>query len=198
MSEQRTDGRALRYRNRREEILASVLDHLLEHGIHGLSFRKLGAAVGVSHVTLRHHFGTKDELLLAVMELIRTREPVPAELPTDRGPEDVVRQLWRWWTQPENLRYYRLMYEAYGLALQSPTVYQGFLQSTVPHWVEDTRRLALEAGCPPERADALATLLVAQLRGLLLDLLTTGEDDRISDALELLVEGLVAERRAWA
>ncbi|WP_219996457.1 hypothetical protein [Nocardioides humi] len=90
------------------------------------------------------------------------------------------------------------MYEAYGLALQSPAAYQGFLQSTVPHWIEDTRRLALDAGCPPERVDAFATLLVAQLRGLLLDLLTTGDDERVEDALDLLVEGLAAEHRAWA
>ncbi|WP_219996456.1 TetR/AcrR family transcriptional regulator [Nocardioides humi] len=80
------DGRALRYRHRRAEILAAVLDYLLENGVHGLSFRKLGTAVGVSHVTMRHHFGTKDELLLEVMELIRTREPVPLDLPPTTRP----------------------------------------------------------------------------------------------------------------
>ncbi|WP_229052493.1 TetR/AcrR family transcriptional regulator [Aeromicrobium sp. Leaf350] len=197
MSDERPDGRALRYQHRKGEILEKVLQYLLDEGLDGLSFRKMATAVGISHVTLRHHFGTKDEMLLEVFDLIRAREPVPDELPQDMSIEDVVHGLWSWWTEPSNLRYLSLMFSAYGLALQKPQTYDGFLQSTIPHWIEDTRRIGLAAGCPPDQVDAYATLLVAQLRGLLLDLLSTGDEPRINDALALLTENLRITRLTW-
>lgn len=195
MDTSRPDGRALRYRHRRGEILEAILEFLLANGIQGMSFRKLAAAAGISHVTLRHHFGSKDELLLEIFDLIRGREPVPDD--DVSNPADTIRTLWAWWTSPENLRYLRLMFEAYGMALQQPDKYQGFLQSTEPHWLDDTRRLALAAGCPEDEVDAQATLLVAQLRGLLLDLLTTGDEARVSSAVDLLAEQVDAQQRAW-
>ncbi|WP_372442035.1 TetR/AcrR family transcriptional regulator [Nocardioides limicola] len=53
-----------------------------------MSYRTLAAAVGVSHVTLRHHFGAKEELLAEVFDLIRAREPIPDDLSpgTDGSP----------------------------------------------------------------------------------------------------------------
>lgn len=197
MTVQRPDGRALRYQHRRAELLQAVLEYLLEEGLDGLSFRKVATAAGVSHVTLRHHFGTKDELLLEVFDLIRAREPVPDELPLDEPPEEILRTLWTWWTSPENLRYLRLLFSAYGLALQSPELYAGFLESTIPHWIDDTRRIGLAAGCPADQIDGYATLLVAQLRGLLLDFMSTGDEARIDAALTLLVDDLRAARSTW-
>lgn len=197
MSVDRPDGRTLRYQHRRTEILDALLEYLLDQGLDGLSFRKLAAAVGISHVTLRHHFGSKDELLLEVFDLIRAREPVPDELPEDQSSGDILRGLWAWWTAPENLRYLRLMFEAYGVALHQPTTFQGFLKSTIPHWLEDAQRLALAAGCPAEEVDAQATLLVAQVRGLLLDLLTTGEEARVADAVELLIASIQIQEQFW-
>lgn len=198
MSDERVDGRTLRYQHRRGEILDAVLEHLLEHGIHDTSIRKLAAAVGISHVTLRHHFGTRDELLVEVGRLIRAREPVPESVGDHPdAPEEIIRELWAWWTAPENLRYLRLMYEAYGLALQKPDLFQGVLQSTDPLWLDDARRLALSAGCPEDEVEAFATLLVAQLRGLLLDILTSGDEERVGTGLDLLIRSLAAERLAW-
>ncbi len=197
MTVERPDGRTLRYQHRRTELLEAVLEYLLTEGLQELSFRKVATAAGISHVTLRHHFGTKDELLLEVFDLIRAREPVPDDLPMGQPAEEVIRGLWAWWTAPENLRYLRLMYEAYGLALQKPNTYRDFLQSTVSHWIDDARHLVLAAGAPPETADAHATLLVAQLRGLLLDFLTTGDEVRVRAGLDLVVEGAAVARGGW-
>ncbi len=200
MSDERVDGRTLRYQHRRSEILEAVLDYLLDNGIHDLSMRRLATAVGISHVTMRHHFGSKDELMVEVAGLVRAREPIP-EAATDHypdTPEEGLRDLWRWWTRPENLRYYRLMFEAYGLALQKPELFQGVLGSTEPLWLADARRLSRSAGCPEEDLEAFSTLLVAQLRGLLLDILATGDEARVGAGLDYLVDSLAGERQAWA
>lgn len=64
------DGRT-RYANgqrRRAEIVDAATHVFAERGFQGLSMRQIAEAVGVSHTLLRHHFGTKDALLEAVLQ----------------------------------------------------------------------------------------------------------------------------------
>ena len=63
------DGRT-RYANgerRRAEIIDAAMKVFAEQGFNSLSLRQIAEAVGVSHTLLRHHFGTKDALLQAVL-----------------------------------------------------------------------------------------------------------------------------------
>ena len=63
------DGR-IRYANgerRRSEIINAAMRVFAQQGFHGLSLRQIAEAVGVNHTLLRHHFGTKDALLQAVL-----------------------------------------------------------------------------------------------------------------------------------
>lgn len=53
---------------RRESILAAAYEHFARYGYHGASLRDIAAAAGISHAGLRHHFATKEGLLLAVLE----------------------------------------------------------------------------------------------------------------------------------
>ena len=63
------DGRT-RYANgerRRAEIVDAAMAVFAEQGFNNLSLRQIAEAVGVSHTLLRHHFGTKDTILQAVL-----------------------------------------------------------------------------------------------------------------------------------
>ena len=63
------DGRT-RYANgerRRAEIVDAAMEVFAEQGFNNLSLRQIAEAVGVSHTLLRHHFGTKDTILQAVL-----------------------------------------------------------------------------------------------------------------------------------
>lgn len=63
------DGRT-RYSNgqrRRAEIVDAAMQVFAAQGFQGLSLRQVADAVGVSHTLLRHHFGTKDAILQAVL-----------------------------------------------------------------------------------------------------------------------------------
>ena len=197
---QRVDGRRLRYQNRRGEIFDAIMAHVLENGISGISFRTLAAAVGVSHVTLRHHFGTKDQLLVEIFGAIGTRLPIPDHFGADEGADDVealVRTLWRRWTEPEGDRRSRLLFEAYGQAVRNPDEHRAFLDRIVTNWIANIRRHALQAGCPDDEAGDFATLLLAHLRGLQFDLLATGERARISSALESVIDDIKHQRARW-
>ena len=52
---------------RREAWTRDVTDYALEHGLIGLSLRPLAASLGTSDRMLLYHFGTKDNLVAAVL-----------------------------------------------------------------------------------------------------------------------------------
>ncbi len=54
-------------RLRREAILDAAFGYFARAGYHGASLREIALAAGVSYPGLRHHFATKDALLLAVL-----------------------------------------------------------------------------------------------------------------------------------
>jgi len=53
---------------RREQIVAAAITVFGERGFAGSSIRTIADRVGVSHVTLLQHFGSKEELLTAVLQ----------------------------------------------------------------------------------------------------------------------------------
>jgi AcrR family transcriptional regulator len=52
----------------RKRILAAALDLIATHGVDGMTMRQLGAACGLNIATLYHYFGSKSELLGAVID----------------------------------------------------------------------------------------------------------------------------------
>jgi len=197
VSEPRVDGRTLRFQHRRPEILEAVMEHVLEHGLGDLSLRSLAAAVGVSHVTLRHHFGSKEELVAELFDEIRARQEIPADVAAEDGAA-LLRRLWRDWTGEPGLRQFRLLFEAYGQALMAPDRYRRFLDGVVGDWLAIIEGWAVAAGCSADEAPRFATLLIAQLRGLALDLLATGDRARVDAAFDEVVEAAERRRAAWA
>jgi AcrR family transcriptional regulator len=51
---------------RRRQIIESAIAQFASRGVDGTSLRTLGAAIGVSHATLRHYFASRDALLVEV------------------------------------------------------------------------------------------------------------------------------------
>ena len=78
---------------------------------------------------------------------------------------------------------FRLFFAVYGRALQAPQQFAGFLERVVADWMG----VLCEAQGPdtdPATAARAATLVIATIRGLLLDLLATGDRARVQDAAE--------------
>ncbi|MEW2290899.1 TetR/AcrR family transcriptional regulator [Streptomyces sp. NPDC047841] len=53
---------------RRRRILETAIAHFARKGYHNASMQKIATDVGISHTGLMHHFGSKSELLRAVLE----------------------------------------------------------------------------------------------------------------------------------
>jgi AcrR family transcriptional regulator len=163
---------------RREALLDAAVDYVVEHGLAGLSLRPLAAALGTDAPVLLHHFGSKDNLLVLLLNRVRDRLRTLARSATGDEPTDQLGAVWEWTSDPRHEALFRLFFEAYGLALQRPVRYAEFLDHVVADWIDELT--------PAVGADR-ATLAVAAVRGLLLDLLTTGDRDRVDAAERLLL-----------
>jgi len=53
---------------RRREILSAALEVFATSGFRAGSLKDIGARIGIDPSTILHHFGSKDALLLAVLE----------------------------------------------------------------------------------------------------------------------------------
>lgn len=194
----RIDGRSLRYAGRRDELLDAVTAYVLDHGVSGLSMRPLAKQIGVSHASLLHHFGTKENLLAEVIENLR-RESIPPALRSGAVDDPLV-LLTAWWadrTAKPVLRRFRVMLEIYVQAVLDPDRHERFLDRFVGQWVEALETGLRGASCPEDQVTPMATLILAQVRGLSLDLLATGDRERVDSAFAVLRDGLAAQLAQW-
>ncbi|ERB49948.1 TetR family transcriptional regulator [Rhodococcus sp. P27] len=189
------DGRKLRYQHRRAELLEQVTAYVTANGVGELSMRPLAKDLGISHATLIHHFGSKEQLLTEVVATLRDSSSLDISSGTD-----IVEMLTSYWnrrTSAESLPNFRLMFEIYGQALLHPERYREFLDHVVGDWLGGLTEAALAHGCPPDRADRYATIVLAQIRGLTLDLVTTGDRVRIDAAFAEFAAAMGALVSSW-
>ena len=168
---------------RRRELLDAAYRYVLDHGLADLSLRPLAAAIGSSPRVLLFLFGSKDGLVAALLARARAEELAVLESVRQAGaaggPPAATEAIWAWLAAPEHRALLTLWLEAYARALvERDGVWAGFAARTVREW------LGLLAELGPADDDADHTLLLAVLRGCLLDLLATGDVHRTSAAVE--------------
>jgi AcrR family transcriptional regulator len=154
--------------HRRVAVLAKAADYVLERGLAGLSLRPLAKALGTSPRMLLYDFGTKERLIHEVLAEIRRREASLLEVEVH-----TLEDVWRWIAAPAREPFLRLFFEVYVDALGREEA-----EPLVRDWLE-----FLRTGWQPPVDEATATLMVAVVRGLLLDRLATGDRERTDSAL---------------
>jgi AcrR family transcriptional regulator len=180
---------------RRAKTLAAAADYVLEHGLAGLSLRPLASALGTSTRMLLYDFSSKEELIMAVLAEIRRLEAgMLAEhvsISGASGPE-LVQAVWVWASSADRAPFMRLFFEVYIDAMAHPGTYSRRGQAMVTEWLDQFG--AALSSTPAAAADpASATLVIAVLRGLLLDRLSTGDEERTDRALDLFAQLITGE-----
>lgn len=175
----------------RERLLNAAIAYVAEHGIGELSLRQLAGALGTSHRMLVYHFGSKEGLLVAVVQAVEARQrkavaelAEAAHLPFT----EQARRMWQRLADPTLWPHERLFFEIYGQALQGRPHTGALLDGIVTDWLAPLTDLCIAQGVPPQQATAAARLGVAVTRGLLLDLLATGDQEAVGKAMELFIE----------
>jgi AcrR family transcriptional regulator len=171
---------------RRRELLEALVEAFGAGGIGGRSLREVAAAVGTSHRMLLHHFGSRDELLLAIVEEVERRQQGTLDaLPDD--PAAAFAAMWADLHRPDLRPFERLFFECYARGAQGEEPFTRLVPAAVDGW------LAEVAARAPDLADpALARLGLAVTRGLLLDLVATNDDAGVDAAAERFTDLLRA------
>ena len=185
------DGRTLRYANRRPELLSAAREYVLDHGITDLSLRATARGLGVTHATLLRHFSSKADLISEVVDSIRVEfmrrlRSDPALLGASTAVE-LVSRAWQLLCEPAEQRQFLLLFELVGLAVREPSLGRELARSIVRDWQEPIEEALRRDGWPVDDAAALSALVVAQVRGLQLDLLLSGDRDRADRAFGLML-----------
>jgi hypothetical protein len=99
--------------------------------------------------------------------------------------DELVRAMWGYVADPALADFERLFFALYGRALQGEATARPLLKDDIETWLEANASVAASAGVPPGPARAHARLGLAVTRGLLLDLLATGDRVGVDAALEV-------------
>lgn len=178
--------------SRREELLDQVTDHVLAHGLIGLTLRPVAKAIGTSDRMLIYHFGSRDHLVTEVVT--RTGDRSVAEivaLPAEASVRDGVNALWRaYQTRPlrECLDVY-VQAAATGLIGREP--YLTTVRESNERWTAALRDYLVRCGAPPDRVGTIVLLVDSSLFGFQLDL-ATGRFDQLARGVEVLADAAQA------
>ena len=169
--------------SRRRQLLDKLVEEFARGGIGDRSLRDVAAAVGTSHRMLLHHFGSREELLIAVVEEAELRQmALVPEMPMD--PAEGFAAMWADLRRPELRHLERLFFECYSRAAQGEEPFTRIVPGAVDGWLREVEAAA--AGVPYD--GPMARLGLAVTRGLLLDLVATEDEAGVDAAAEAFVQ----------
>ena len=162
----------------KERLLDACTDHALEHGLPD-KLEPLARATGTSNRMLIYHFGTRDVLLRAVLQRARQRQLAAfgdlLRVRPDQPYTATLANAWTFITGPEGRPYLRMFGQwRDGAAHQ---LLPDFRRAATTDWLGP-----LEEGLRGIGRPELATLVLAVIRGLLMDLDATADSTRTDAA----------------
>jgi AcrR family transcriptional regulator len=182
---------------RRRELLAKVTDDVAENGLVDFSLRRAARAAGTTHKVLLYHFESAEDLLRQVVFALRERRignaltAVAGESPTLAGRVQAA-----WFSlRDEETQLRRVLDQAMGLAMYDPGRYaalgRGASQQYLPTLVS-----FCPAHWPQQRKLEVAEMILATLRGFLVDLLTSPDGDGAAAGFAALLRAVEREEAA--
>jgi AcrR family transcriptional regulator len=178
---------------RREELLDRVTDDLAANGLVDFSLRRAARAAGSTHKVLLYHFDGVDDLLAQAVVRLRNRRIGAALAVTDerytRLSERVL-ALWSVLVDPETGL--RVLDQAVGLAMYDPARHRDLGREASKQYLPLLVSLC-PAGWAKPRKQEVAQLILAALRGALVEWLTSGEVEGCEAGLRALVRALDRE-----
>jgi len=168
------------------EFLDRITAHIIERGLSEAALRQLAPIAGTSHRMLVYYFGSRDGLLGAVLHELRGAESreIIGQATSRR---DALERVWAYYTAAERQLEMRIFFYLAGQAAHDGQGHADFTDAIVATWTDELRQVCERDGLDPATAQAEARLLIAALRGLLLDRLLTGDETGTDHAFQRLV-----------
>lgn len=169
-------------------MLEASYRYVIEHGLVDMSLRPLAEAVGSSPRVLLYLFGSKEELVRALLARARRDELALLDdlraVVADTTLETAALHVWQWLAAPQHRPLLRLWFEGYARSLIDPNgPWAGFARQTITDWLELLAGFQPDPWRSTQSGFAERTWVLAILRGCLADLLATGDATRTSEAV---------------
>jgi AcrR family transcriptional regulator len=183
---------------RRRELLGRVADDLAVNGLVDFSLRRAARAAGTTHKVLLYYFDGADDLLTQAIVQLRDRriDNAFAALARDPGQPTLaarVRAVWLVLRGAESGL--RVLDQAIGLAMYDPGRYAELGRGASRQYMP-----ILLSICPEhwsdQRRHEVAEMILAALRGFLVDMLTSGDTAGVAAGFEALIRALEREEAA--
>ncbi|MFI1093736.1 TetR/AcrR family transcriptional regulator [Streptomyces sp. NPDC020917] len=183
---------------RKRDLLERVTDDLAANGLVDFSLRRAARAAGTTHKVLLYHFEGAEDLLRQAVGRLRDRRIAQALAaasgPPDRSLAERVRQVWQVLVEEEP-GLSRVLDQAMGLAMYDRERYGGLSRYASGQYLP-----VLASFCPPRwpepRRLEVAEMILATLRGFLLERSASGDDAGVAAGLEALLRALDREEAA--
>ncbi|OAE02664.1 TetR/AcrR family transcriptional regulator [Arthrobacter sp. OY3WO11] len=175
---------------RKAELLAAILDYLMDKTLAELTFRSLAEGLGTSAYVLVYHFGSRDQLINDIVVSIESR----LDRMRNTDVRDIDRAAWReflldsWqWTMAQRNRHLtRLEFEATAQDIVAAEP-RGTSQEHFRMLHHKTRDWLMVQGIPEEFADTDARLFTSTFYGLQFDFVVMNEPEAATKAFELML-----------
>ena len=180
---------------RRRDLLDRVVDDLAVNGLVDFSLRRAARAAGTTHKVLLYHFdGAEDLLRQAIWQLRQRRIANSLAAAGAAQPQTLaarIRAVWPALVGEES----RVLDQAIGLMMYDSERYAGLGRGASEQYMP-----ALLSLCPPDwperRKVEVSELVLAALRGFLIDQLTSGNTAGTEAGFEALARALDREEDA--
>jgi AcrR family transcriptional regulator len=171
----------------RERLVDAAVEHFGRNGIGDTSLRGIAEALGTSHRMLIYHFGSREGLLTEVTRSVeaRQRAVMTATYDTDLPPLEAAAKYWEE-TVEATLRYGPLFFELTAHAMQGKEHAAALRDELITAWLPSVTDLCRAIGIPEPQAETHARLALGAARGLLLDVLVSGQREHVARAADLL------------
>jgi AcrR family transcriptional regulator len=175
---------------RPEELRNAIVCYLIQHGLTDLTLRPLAKAVGSSPRVLLYYFGSKEKMVIELLAEVRQRQRAIYSEVQGASFGEACQIIWKRMSAADSEPVFRLFFEAYGIALRGPHLYKAFLRSTIEDWLQLIADPLCREGYERGEARAFATIILAGLRGFMLDYCTTRDRERLDRAVGLWLANL--------
>jgi AcrR family transcriptional regulator len=180
----------------RDALLARAIGHFAEHGVGDTSLRALAEAIGTSHRMLIYHFGSREGLLAAVVDTVEqgARDTLAQMVEAAKADPDPTEAGLRYWhlVTDDALVYGPLFFELSSHAMLGLPHTAGLRDRLVSTWLDAVEAMWRARGVSRKRAREQARLDLAVARGLLHDLLLTGEREQVDATMKRYTEETVS------
>jgi hypothetical protein len=150
----------------KDRLLNAAVEHALDTGIMDLSLREIASEIAVVREVERRERQILTDAFISI---------------------DAARRLWDRLVEPSLRAQERLFFEIYSHALLSRPGTEGFLEEALEGWISPVVESMTRLGVDQKQARVFARLGLAVTRGLLLDLLATGDSSGATQAFEFFI-----------